>query len=90
MSDTETVARKPKSEQRQRTAMICIRLLPDELYAVQAHAAEAGYTSVSGWLRDLALADGIERCPCGEPGDATTCPGSWHGCDFHNEGDEGE
>ena len=29
-------------------------------------------------------------CPCGEPGDATSCYGSWHGCEFHNEGPEDE
>ena len=26
-------------------------------------------------------------CPCGEPGTASTCPGSWHGCQWHDDGD---
>jgi predicted DNA binding CopG/RHH family protein len=47
--------RKRKSEHRQRGAMVSVRLSPDELASVQAHAAEAGST-VSGYLRDLALA----------------------------------
>jgi hypothetical protein len=30
-------------------------------------------------------------CPCGEPEDANgDCPGSWHGCEWHNEGPEDE
>jgi hypothetical protein len=47
-------ARKPKSERRQRGALVSVRFTPDELAVVQAHAAEAG-TSVSGYLRDVAL-----------------------------------
>ena len=46
--------RKRKSERRQRGAMVSVRFSPDELAAVQAHAAEAGM-SVSGYLRSLAL-----------------------------------
>jgi hypothetical protein len=47
--------RKRKSERRQRHAMVSVRFSPDELASVQEHAAEAG-TSVSGYLRNLALA----------------------------------
>lgn len=47
--------RKRKSERRQRGAMVSVRLSPEELAVVQAHAADAG-TSVSGYLRNLALA----------------------------------
>lgn len=47
--------RKRKSERRQRGAMVSVRFSPEELASVQAHAAEAGAT-VSGYLRDLALA----------------------------------
>jgi hypothetical protein len=46
--------RKRKSERRQRGALVSVRFTPDELAVVQAHAAEAG-TSVSGYLRDIAL-----------------------------------
>jgi hypothetical protein len=46
---------KRKSERRQRGAMVSVRFTPDELASVQAHAVEAG-TSVSGYLRNLALA----------------------------------
>jgi hypothetical protein len=49
--------RKRKSERRQRGAMVSVRFSPDELVFVQEHAAEAG-TSVSGYLRSLALASG--------------------------------
>jgi hypothetical protein len=29
---------------------------------------------------------GSELCPCDEPRDMNgDCPGSWHGCDYHNE-----
>jgi hypothetical protein len=45
---------KRKSERRQRGALVSVRFTPDELAVVQAHAAEAG-TSVSGYLRDIAL-----------------------------------
>lgn len=44
-----------KSERRQRGALVSVRFTADELAVVQAHAAEAG-TSVSGYLRDMALA----------------------------------
>ena len=44
-----------KSERRQRAAMVSVRFSVDELEAVHAHAVEAG-ASVSGYLRDLALA----------------------------------
>jgi hypothetical protein len=47
--------RKRKSERRQRGALVSVRFTPDELASVQEHAAEAG-TSVSGYLRNLALA----------------------------------
>ncbi len=47
--------RKRKSERRQRGAMVSVRFSPDELAAVQEHAAGAGM-SVSGYLRNLALA----------------------------------
>lgn len=47
--------RKRKSERRQRGALVSVRFTPDELAAVQAHAARAG-TSVSGYVRDVALA----------------------------------
>jgi uncharacterized protein (DUF1778 family) len=47
--------RKRKSERRQRGALVSVRFTPEELALVQAHAAEAG-TSVSGYLRNLALA----------------------------------
>ena len=43
--------------------------------------------------RDGALTGAGEgtSCPCGEPRDANgDCPGSWHGCDWHGEGDEPE
>ncbi len=46
---------KPKSERRQRGAMVSVRFSASELEEVQAHAVEAG-TSVSGYLRNLALA----------------------------------
>ena len=29
----------------------------------------------------------VSVCPCGEPGTASTCPGSWHGCQWHDDGD---
>ncbi len=48
-------ARKRKSERRQRGAMVSVRFSPDELASVQTHAAKA-HTSVSGYLRNLALA----------------------------------
>jgi hypothetical protein len=48
--------RKRKSERRQRGAMVSVRFSQEELASVRAHATEAG-TSVSGYLRDLALAD---------------------------------
>lgn len=47
--------RKRKSERRQRGALVSVRFTPDELAVVQAHAARAG-TSVSGYVRDIALA----------------------------------
>lgn len=47
---------KRKSERRQRGAMVSVRFSVDELRTVQAHAAQTG-ASVSGYLRDLALAD---------------------------------
>jgi hypothetical protein len=47
--------RKRKSERRQRGAMVSVRFSPDELASVQAHAAKA-HSSVSGYLRNLALA----------------------------------
>lgn len=53
---TQEPERKRKSERRQRGAMVSVRFTPDELASVQVHATEAG-TSVSGYLRDLALAD---------------------------------
>jgi hypothetical protein len=43
--------------------------------------------------RDGALAAAGEgkSCPCGEPRDVNgDCPGSWHECDWHGEGDEPE
>lgn len=46
--------RKRKSERRQRGAMVSVRFSPEELASVQEHAADAG-TSVSGYLRNLAL-----------------------------------
>jgi hypothetical protein len=46
--------RKRKSERRQRGALVSVRFTPDELAVVQAHATRAG-TSVSGYLRDMAL-----------------------------------
>jgi predicted DNA binding CopG/RHH family protein len=46
--------RKRKSERRQRGAMVSVRFSPDELAAVQEHAADVGMP-VSGYLRDLAL-----------------------------------
>lgn len=49
-------SRKRKSERRQRGALVSVRFTPEELALVQTHAAEAG-TSVSGYLRDIALAD---------------------------------
>jgi len=52
---TNKTPAKRKSERRQRGALVSVRFSPDELAAVQAHAAEVG-TSVSGYLRDLALA----------------------------------
>lgn len=50
----EPVKRKPKSERRQRGAMVSVRFTPEELAAVQAHADQAG-ASVSGYIRNLAL-----------------------------------
>jgi Mobilization protein NikA len=47
--------RKRKSERRKRGALVSVRFSPGELASVQAHAADAG-TSVSGYLRNLALA----------------------------------
>jgi hypothetical protein len=44
-----------KSERRHRGAMVSVRFSPEELAAVQAHASDAG-ASVSGYLRNLALA----------------------------------
>jgi len=36
-----------------------------------------------------ALPAATVTCPCGEPEDADgECPGTWHGCDYHHEGDE--
>lgn len=52
---TDKPLAKRKSERRQRGALVSVRFSPDELASVQAHAAEVG-TSVSGYLRDLALA----------------------------------
>ena len=49
----ETKSRR-KSERRQRGAMVSVRFAPDELAIVQMHAEHAG-TSVSGYLRGLAL-----------------------------------
>ena len=46
---------KRKSERRQRGAMVSVRLSPEELEAVQLQAAAVG-SSVSGYLRNLALA----------------------------------
>lgn len=51
---TRKLQGKPKSERRQRGAMVSVRFSPDELASVQAHAVEA-HTSVSGYLRNLAL-----------------------------------
>ena len=48
--------RKRKSERRQRGAMVSVRFSAEELTTVQAHAADVGAT-VSGYIRDLALAD---------------------------------
>jgi predicted DNA binding CopG/RHH family protein len=47
-------SRPPRSEKRQRAAMISIRLTADELSAVQAQATARGL-SVSGYVRDAAL-----------------------------------
>jgi hypothetical protein len=50
----EPVKRKPKSERRQRGAMVSVRFTPEELATVQAHADQVG-ASVSGYIRNLAL-----------------------------------
>jgi hypothetical protein len=52
---TPNVKRKPKSERRQRGAMVSVRFSPAELAAVQTQADNAG-ASVSGYIRSLALA----------------------------------
>lgn len=46
--------RKPKSERRQRSAMVSVRFSPEEIAAVEARATEAG-VPVSGFIRDLAI-----------------------------------
>lgn len=45
-----------RAEKRRLAAMISVRLAPDELALVQAHARDRGET-VSGYLRNLALRD---------------------------------
>jgi hypothetical protein len=76
------------------------RLSPEEmnralrLVAVWApELIELGLQRVS---ESRAIAAEVEReraaaglCPCGE-GPAGDCPGSWHGCDWHDEGPEPE
>jgi hypothetical protein len=73
----EKPRRGSKSERRQRGAMVSVRLTPDELAAIQAHASRAG-TSVSGYLRNLALA--AARQPVVSAmwvtGAVTNCPGT--------------
>jgi hypothetical protein len=51
---TPSSKRKPKSEQRQRGAMVSVRFSPAELASVQAQADGAG-ASVSGYIRELVL-----------------------------------
>ncbi|MGA5467159.1 plasmid mobilization protein [Mycobacterium sp. NPDC050041] len=46
--------RRPRSENRQRTELVALRLLPGEHQAVQAAAIQAG-VSVSQFIRDAAL-----------------------------------
>lgn len=48
---------KKKSEQRQRAAMVSVRLSPDELQAVQAAATKSGM-SLSAFMRDRAVREG--------------------------------
>ena len=47
------------------------------------HAADLDLTDAYLTLgRELGI-----RCPCGESTEGG-CPGSWHGCDWHDEGEE--
>lgn len=52
--EQEQVTRSRKSERRQRGIVVSVRLTPEELSTIQAHAGQNGST-VSGYLRDTAL-----------------------------------
>lgn len=55
--ETPSRPRKPKSEQRQRGAMVSVRLTPAELETVQRAAGERGL-SVAAFMREHALQAG--------------------------------
>jgi hypothetical protein len=71
------------------------RLSPEEMHRVLRVVAvwapevlEKGLQRVSEEREIIAVfeRERVARlCPCGE-GPAGDCPGSWHGCDFHDEG----
>jgi len=61
------VTRHRKSERRQRSVLVSVRLLPHELEIVQALACAAGMEySVSGYLRKTALDQAATYEPAGE------------------------
>jgi len=81
--DAEPVVK--KSERRQRGVVISVRLTPHELELIQAAAVRAGST-VSGHLRDLAVAEANTRgAHAGRPQQIRpwndrapmTAPGTW-------------
>ena len=76
-------------EERQGALLRVLREAAARHEAVRAAGlANESYLPVSEELAELlsALADAIEgkTCPCGE-GPEGDCPGSWHGCDWHDD-----
>ncbi len=62
LSQWEEVTAPTRSGKRKLTAMVSVRLSPEELERVQAHAEESGQ-SVSAYLRNLALRDAAKDAP---------------------------
>lgn len=86
-----TLDRVSELEERQSRVLQVVREAARRHEAVRAAGlADQAYLPVSAELAEVLaeLADAIEgkRCPCGE-GTVGDCPGTWHGCDYHNDGE---
>jgi hypothetical protein len=76
---------KPKSERRQRHALVSVRFTPDELATVQASAAKAA-APVSGYIRSLALQ---AAPPVAAPLAGSRTPGTRDNCEWQRCGKPG-